>query len=393
MTGFRETSLQRPLVMGQSRVMRDLCALTLKVARSNVGVLITGETGTGKELVARAIHDLSARNRGPFIAINCAAFPENLFESELFGYEKGAFSGAWVAKAGRFELAQGGTILLDEIGDMPLSAQGKTLRVLEERELERLGGTRLIKLDVRVIAATNRDLQMAVCKCSFREDLLFRLKVMTLALPPLRERPEDIPYLVDHFLAAYSKSNPPGAQAISRQALDSLMTYGFPGNVRELRNVIQYACTLAQPGQIEIEHLPDEVCNHRASVAPFPGQRIYENKLIYALRSITIFRKQGRAEPWYSNMRSSMERIHQFMMATGGNEFSRSQFADYLREHGRRSTNKYATAGRYLKTLVENEILVHNGKKANQARFRLTAEFLRGQEVPDRSGADGPPSA
>lgn len=388
MTGFGEMILGRPLVMGQSRAMRHLCALIDKIAKSDVDVLITGETGTGKELVARAIHDLSPRNRGPFIAVNCAALPENLVESELFGYEKGAFSGALVAKAGKFEGAQGGTIVLDEIGDMPLLAQAKMLRVLQERELERLGATRPVKLEVRVIAATNKDLETAVREGSFRQDLLYRLKVMSLAVPPLRERPEDIPCLVDHFLAEYRKRNPSGARSISWHALNALNRYDYPGNVRELRNVIQHACTLAQPGQIEMEHLPPQVRKRPVTIAPFSARSPYEDNLMRALRSITIIRKQGKVKPWYSTMRFPIERIHQFLAATGGNEFSRAQFAIYLMERGLTSAHTDVTAGRYLKKLVAYGVLVHNGKKANRVRYRLSEESLRGHKVSDRSDAD-----
>ncbi len=386
MAGFREETVRRPLMMGNSRAMRELCALIEKIAPSDINVLITGETGTGKELVARAIHDLSPRNRGPLIAVNCAALPENLVESELFGHEKGAFTGAGDIKIGAFELAHNSTIFLDEIGDMPLPAQAKMLRVLEERELKRVGGTRIIKLDVRVIAATNKDLDRAVREGSFREDLLYRLNVINLATPSLRERMEDVPYLVDLFLAHFSESGSRIRRRISSQALDVLMRYSFPGNVRELRNIIGYACTMAEPGFLDIEHLPSKLLNSRAIVSPYHERCLEEDRLLESLHSITIFWKQGVPKSWYSAMRSvPLERIHQFLMAKGRKAFSRAQFADYLREHGQGPANKYATAGRYLKKLVENKVLVHNGKKTNQVRFRLSDQFLTELPEPDAS--------
>lgn len=382
MAGFREKTIRRPLVMGESRAMRELCALIEKIAPSDIDVLVTGECGTGKELVPRAIHELSPRARSPLIAVNCAALPENLVESELFGHEKGAFTGAVDTRIGVFEQADKSTIFLDEIGDMPLSAQAKMLRVLQERELKRVGGTRIIKLDVRVIAATNKNLDKAVQEGSFRLDLLFRLKEIVLEVAPLRERPEDVPYLVDHFLAEFSKSGSHSSQTISKRALDVLMQYSFPGNVRELRSLVRRALTLAETGQIEIEHLPAYVLHGQVETSLCNGKGIKENRLLHSLTSITICRKEGMTEVWYSLMRSvELEQIHQFLVATGGNEFSRSQFADYLTEHGRGPANKYATAGRYLKTLVANKILVHNGKKANQVRFKLSGEFLTDLQV------------
>ena len=212
-----------------------------RVAAANATVLITGESGTGKELVARAIHEHSARRAAPFVAVNCGALPENLIESELFGYEKGAFTGAGNLKKGRFEIANNGTVFLDEIGEMPLAAQVKLLRVLQERKIERVGGASLIPIDVRVIAATNRDLQTEITAKNFREDLFYRLNVVSLNLPPLRERLADVPQLAEFFLErACERNNLPG-KILSDAALRNLMNRSFAGNVRELENIVERA--------------------------------------------------------------------------------------------------------------------------------------------------------
>ncbi len=233
---------------------RDLLTLAARVANNEVSVLLTGESGTGKEVLARYIHRHSPRNAGPFIAINCAAIPENMLEATLFGYEKGAFTGAVSAHAGKFEQAQGGTLLLDEISEMPLGLQAKLLRVLQERELERLGGQRLLTLDVRVLATSNRDLKAAVAAGSFREDLYYRLAVFPLHLPPLRERPGDILPLVRRLLARHW-NRPTPAPVLADAAVSALVGYSWPGNVRELDNMIQRALILADADAIETSHL------------------------------------------------------------------------------------------------------------------------------------------
>jgi transcriptional regulator with PAS, ATPase and Fis domain len=218
-------------------------------------VLLQGESGTGKEVVARFLHRASARQSGPFVALNCAALPDNLLESELFGYERGAFTGAMQAKPGLIEQAAGGVLFLDEVGEMALAAQAKFLRVLQEREFQRLGGTRILKADVRVIAATNRDLRTAVQQRHFREDLYFRLNVFALHLPPLRDRREDIPVLCEIFLSEIGRSLGRPPAGISRQAQQALAEYSWPGNVRELRNILERASILADGGLIVAEHL------------------------------------------------------------------------------------------------------------------------------------------
>ena len=224
--------------------MRSLYRQIGRVAPSDSTVLITGESGTGKELVARAIHSNSPRAERPFVAINCAAITETLLESELFGHERGAFTGAIAQKKGRLETADGGTVLLDEIGELSPALQAKLLRVLQEREFERVGGTRSIAVDFRLVAATNRDLEQAIAAGTFRRDLYYRLNVVSLAVPPLRERPEDIPLLANHFARRHAANMKRRVTGVSPEALACLMAYDWPGNVRELENAIERAVVL-----------------------------------------------------------------------------------------------------------------------------------------------------
>jgi transcriptional regulator with PAS, ATPase and Fis domain len=243
-----------PDIIGESITMRGLLSLIKKVAPTDSTVLILGESGTGKELVASSIHDNSERNDQPFIKLNCAAIPEELLESELFGHEKGAFTGATKFKPGKFDMASGGTIFLDEIGDMPFNLQAKVLRILQEQEFYRVGGSRTIKVDVRIIASTNKNLEKMVQDGTFREDLFYRLNVFTLHLPPLRERKEDIPLLVDYFL-----QNAPKKVEISSVALQMLVVFSWPGNIRELQNTIESASVIAENGYIEPAQLPGKI--------------------------------------------------------------------------------------------------------------------------------------
>lgn len=231
-------------IVARSRGMQEVLATVERVAMTNSTVLLGGESGVGKDMIARAIHQHSRRASGPFVKINCTAIPENLLESELFGYEKGAFTGAVSSKPGKFELADKGTIFLDEIGDVPPSIQVKLLRVLQDREFERLGGTKTIKVDVRVVAATNQDLRAALEEGTFREDLYYRLNVVPLNLPPLRERREDIPYLIDHFVAHFARESGRPIQAVTPAAQKVLTEFHWPGNVRELENIIERAVAL-----------------------------------------------------------------------------------------------------------------------------------------------------
>jgi two-component system NtrC family response regulator len=236
--------------------MAEAINTAARAAASRATILIRGESGTGKEVLARAVHLASPRARGPFVTVNVAALPETLIESELFGHERGAFTGADREHRGRFELADGGTLLLDEIGDLPRGAQVKLLRVLQEQAFERLGGSRTLRLDVRVLAATNRDLEVLVGRGEFREDLFYRLNVVQIDLPPLRERREDIPMLVDEFLLRFANEHPSGARQMSREAMDLLMKYEYPGNVRELENLVHRAVVLSRGTLITTADLP-----------------------------------------------------------------------------------------------------------------------------------------
>jgi DNA-binding NtrC family response regulator len=243
-------------IISASRRMEEALNLVKRVAPSVATVLILGESGTGKELVARAIHYSSPRADQPLVKVNCAALPENLLESELFGHEKGAFTGAVGRRIGRFEQADQGTIFLDEIGDLSPLLQSKLLRVLQEKEFERVGSSQTLKVDVRVIAATNHNLEEAIQKGTFREDLYYRLNVVTISLPPLRERKEDIPPLIEHFLKKYSRENQKPVVSLSKEAKDLLMNYPYPGNIRELENIIERAVVLCRGDSITTQDLP-----------------------------------------------------------------------------------------------------------------------------------------
>jgi Nif-specific regulatory protein len=252
-------------IIGSSSSMKAVYQLITQVATTNTTVLIRGESGTGKELVAHAVHYSSERASKPFVKVNCAALPESLIESELFGYEKGAFTGANARKKGRFELAEGGTLFLDEIGDLSFSTQVKLLRVLQEREFERVGGVETLKTNVRIITATNKDLEKAIEKGLFREDLYYRLNVFTIYLPPLRERRTDILLLGDHFLEKYAREHSKSIKRISTPAIDMLMCYHWPGNVRELENAIERAVLICDGGVIHAHHLPPTLQTAEAS--------------------------------------------------------------------------------------------------------------------------------
>ncbi|HMF97021.1 MAG TPA: sigma 54-interacting transcriptional regulator [Vicinamibacterales bacterium] len=250
---------QTDSAMGGSPCWRDVVWRAQLVAMTDTTTCLQGESGSGKEVVARLIHRMSRRRRNPFVAVNCAALPEQLLESELFGYERGAFTGADHVKVGQFEIASGGTLFLDEISEMPLLAQAKCLRVLQEREFLRLGGTRPIKADVRVIAATNRDLSRAVAASKFREDLFYRINVFDIRIPPLRERREDLMLLTERFLAECAQATGRVPAALTAEAKEALLAYRWPGNVRELRNVIERATILCEDSWIRVHHLPSDV--------------------------------------------------------------------------------------------------------------------------------------
>ncbi|HBE78644.1 MAG TPA: hypothetical protein DDW65_12840, partial [Firmicutes bacterium] len=249
-------------IVGTSLKMQEVFEIIKKVAGYDVTILITGESGTGKELIAQAIHCNSSRREKPFIKLNCAALPESLLESELFGYDKGAFTGAVTAKPGRFELAEGGTLFLDEIGDTSLNMQTKLLRVIQEKEYERVGGRQTLKADVRILAATNKDLKQAVEEKLFREDLYYRLNVVPVHLAPLRERKDDIPVLVRHFIKELNLLFQKDITAVSSEAMACLTKYNWPGNIRELKNTLEKAVLLGEGKVLRMEHLPEEILTY-----------------------------------------------------------------------------------------------------------------------------------
>jgi two-component system, NtrC family, response regulator AtoC len=254
-----------PNIVAHSHKMQEVLATVERVAPTNSTVLLGGESGVGKDLIARVIHEKSRRASGPFVKINSTAIPENLLESELFGYERGAFTGATTSKPGKFELADKGTLFLDEIGDVPPATQVKLLRVLQEREFERLGGTRTVKVDVRLLAATNRDLRAALEQGTFREDLYYRLNVVPIDIAPLRERKEDIPDLANLFLARFSKDSGREIRGIKPAAVQLLLGHYWPGNVRELQNVIERACALAAGPELDVADIQLDSPRNRAN--------------------------------------------------------------------------------------------------------------------------------
>lgn len=286
-------------IVGRSLLMRDIYEKVRQVSSTHATVLITGESGTGKELVARAIHNRSNRKAGPFVTLNCGALPETLLESELFGYERGAFTGALTTKAGRIEQADGGTLFLDEVGEMSAKTQIDFLRVLQEREFRRVGGTRMIAVDVRFIAATNKNLEEAVRAGSFREDLFYRLAVVPIALPPLRTRPEDIPLLATTFLKEICAQYQRPEKAFSASALQALRDYSWPGNVRELRNLVERLVVTVQDRVIRPVQLPSTILTgerpERSITIPLgiPLHVVEEQMIRKTLKEITSHREQA----------------------------------------------------------------------------------------------------
>ena len=337
-TGMQEVREFSALI-GRHPRMQDVYKTIGRIAGTDVSVLLRGESGTGKELVARAIHHYSRRAGRPFVAVSAAAIPSTLLESEMFGHERGAFTDAKDRRLGKFELAHGGTLYLDEIGDMPLELQAKVLRALQERTIERLGGHESIRIDVRVLAATNRDLETAMREGKFREDLYYRLNVVTLNLPPLRERRRDIPLLVEHFLAKHGPEL--GERGIAPDALDRLVGYEWPGNVRELENVVQRAMVMATAGVVLPEHLPIGPVSAAASVAVDASlEEIIERKLLECVRGL----REHASANLYDLMIALVEKplLRAVLRETTGNQvraaqilgINRNTLRKKLTEHG-----------------------------------------------------------
>ena len=328
-------------IVGKSERMRQLFAVIEKIAPTGVTVVLEGETGTGKEVVARTVHQYSARANNTFIVFDCGAVQENLIESELFGHEKGSFTGALSSRQGLFEMANGGTIFLDEIGELALDLQPKLLRALEQREIRRVGGNRPIKIDVRVIAATNRDLSEEVRAGRFREDLFYRLSVVRLQLPPLRERREDIPLLTRHVLKMGNFNKTPDGQRIkgtATDALEAMMRYDWPGNVRELTNVVERACSFADGEFIQLEDVPDHIAGVRV------GRRRGGDKKTEQARSPAVQVMSDRPfkeakEVWLAALEK--EYLGALLTKHSGNLSQAAREAEVDRKHFRRLSRKY----------------------------------------------------
>jgi two-component system response regulator AtoC len=337
-------------LVGQSAAIRQIFVAVEKVADTPSTVLITGESGTGKELIARALHEHSSRHAGPFIKINCAAIPKTLMESELFGYDKGAFTGAVGAKPGRFELAHGGTLFLDEIGEIPVDMQVKLLRVLQESEFERVGGIKTIKVDVRLVTATNRDLAQEIANGGFREDLYYRLNVVPIHIPPLRERREDVPLLVSHFIAKFNERLKKQITGIQAEAVQRLIAYNWPGNIRELENLMERTILFSEGPEIRLDDLPPELIQLvPVAAAPPPGDEVLRTPaaghpalptVAAAATSSSSLKEAVRAE----TERVERELIQRALDETGGNvtqaarklKISRKSLQTKMKEFGLR---------------------------------------------------------
>jgi two-component system, NtrC family, response regulator len=332
---------EKPPLVGQSPAMRAIYEMVARVADSPSTVLITGESGTGKELIAHALHRGSSRRDRPLIKVNCAAIPKDLVESELFGYERGAFTGAVGSKPGRFELADGGTLFLDEIGEIPVEIQVKLLRALQESEFERVGGIKTLHVDVRLIAATNRDLKQLIAEGRFREDLYYRLAVVPIALPPLRERKEDIPLLVDHFIEKYDRRLGKRVVGIEPESLQILMSYTWPGNIRELENLMERSVLFADGSLIEAASLPDSL-REKGGAPPVPIAAVGPLGAIAAPSGASMKEivRQAQAE-------LEKELISRALAETGGNvtraakrlQISRKSLQVKMKELGLRGTD------------------------------------------------------
>ena len=308
-------------LVGQAPAIRQIYGVVEKVASTPSTVLITGESGTGKELIARALHENSSRHGGPFIKINCAAIPKTLMESELFGYEKGAFTGATSSKPGRFELADGGTLFLDEIGEIPVEMQVKLLRAIQESEFERVGGIKTLKVDVRLITATNRDLEREIREGNFREDLFYRLNVVPLDIPPLRDRDEDIPLLVDHIITKFNERLKKRVRGISDEAMRLLRSHGWPGNIRELENVLERTILFCSGDTIEVSDLPAEL---RSAEAAAVRGRTPTGELAAANAAASAAGEGGATGSLKEMVRAETSRVERELIAraldeTGGN--------------------------------------------------------------------------
>lgn len=366
-------------LIGGSAALEGVWRQIERFGPKEITVLITGQSGTGKEVVARALHRISPRSNKPFVPLNCGALPDTLIDSELFGHVRGAFTGAMSNRAGAFETANGGTLCFDEIGEMSLWAQVKLLRVLQEKEVVRLGECVARKVDCRVVAATNKDLERAVQNGLFREDLWYRLNVVTIHVPPLKERAGDIPLLARHFLEKHfrklkEKGEDVSTPEIGDEAMEALTRHSFPGNVRELENAVLHAMISAWGGKIGLEDLPPNIRNgFPQKLLPAAGP-VFETGLLAKLEALAV---PGSRKPWRETLRSAtMEEIHRFLVKRGALWFSRREFAEYLKTCRNTPQSKYAASGLYIKMLETHGILERNGEQTSKRRFTLSRKFL-----------------
>ncbi|MBW2091800.1 MAG: sigma 54-interacting transcriptional regulator, partial [Deltaproteobacteria bacterium] len=362
----------------RSPAFREVIRTAAKAARSRAPILLTGETGTGKEVLARFIHQQSPRADGPFITVNCAAIPENLLESELFGYRKGAFTEAREHKEGQLAQGDGGTVFLDEIGELTPRLQVKLLRFLQDHYILPLGAVKPVLLDVRILAATNQDLEEAMQAGNFRQDLYYRLNVFNLKVPPLRERTDDIPALVTFFIQKYNKQNQTSVKGLSDSALSWLMENKWPGNIRELENIIHRAVVLAGSGHIGPKHLSSNLAESIKKIQPpiqITSQRINERNLCKALEEALASPNGPSRQSGRLAQSVPLSHIIQFFQKTGGRPFAPRAFADHISPpnwlHRRDKLSN-----RILRTLYRADILSHNGRRAQAARYSLKSRFL-----------------
>ncbi len=349
-----------------------------QVANSQATILLTGETGTGKEVLAKYIHCQSPRARKPFVTINCAAIPENLLESELFGYRRGAFSGAWTDKPGLLVQGNGGTIFLDEIVDMPFRLQVNLLRFLQEFSVQPLGAVKTVNLDVRILSATNNDIQMALKSGNLRQDLYYRLNTFHLEIPPLRERIEDISALVAHFVCKYNLVYNSEVQGLSHFSIKIIKNYSWPGNIRELENVIHRAVILTQKGYIDLEHLRFNLSKSDTNQIKhsYASQSAVEEKKLFSAISKALTFPSGESQGYKRlGLSVPLEQMVEFFLQIEERPFPPREFADYITPKSSQLRNKLANS--ILRALCDADILEHNNHKAQAARYLLNPSFLK----------------
>ena len=366
-----------PVLESRNPSVQELVRTAIKVASSQAPIFLLGETGTGKEVLARCIHKQSLRAGNPFIVIDCAAVPENLLESELFGYRRGAFTEARRDKKGQLVLADGGTVLLDEIAEMSPSVQGKLLRFVQERTILPLGTTTPIHLDVQILAATNHNLEEAIAQGTFRRDLYYRLNVFQLELPPLRERAEDIPFLAIHFMERFNKENGTNVESIEAKTLKSLSSHSWPGNIRELENMMHRAVILAGQGLIDHSHLPSNFFDNSRPIfhKTKGGSRVHQSALSDAVFEALRHNWTGNGYSARLGQSVPLDHLMEFFIASEGQHFTPRAFAAHISPPDSRQ-RRDKLSNQILKALREADILGHNSRRAQAARYYLKPRFV-----------------